>query len=57
MSEKTVYTRPSAIIDGAVTGFCPGCLHSSALKTVLEVLDELGQAEKACGYRVLAAGA
>lgn len=46
MSEKTVYTRPSAIIDGAVTGFCPGCLHSSALKTVLEVLDELGQAEK-----------
>lgn len=45
MSEKTVYTRPKGIIDGAVTGFCPGCLHSSALKTVLEVLDELGQCE------------
>ena len=41
MSEKTVWTRPSAIFDGAVTGFCPGCLHSSAVKTVLEVLDEL----------------
>ena len=41
MSEKVVFERPSAIYDGAVTGYCPGCLHSSAVKTVLEVLDEL----------------
>ena len=37
MSEQVVYTRPSGIYDGAVTGFCPGCLHSAAVKTILEV--------------------
>lgn len=47
MSEKKVYSRPHGITDGAVTGFCPGCLHSSAIKTILEVLDEMGQTEKA----------
>ena len=46
MSEQIVYKRPSAIYEGAVTGYCPGCLHSSAVKTVLEVLDELDVVEK-----------
>lgn len=47
MSRKTVYVRPSGIVDGEVTGFCPGCLHSSAIKTILEVLDELNATENA----------
>lgn len=46
MRRETVYERPSGIIENAVTGFCPGCLHSSAIKTVLEVLDELGVTEE-----------
>ena len=47
MMEK-VYSRPSGIFDGAVTGFCPGCLHSSASKIVCEVLDELGMVDNSC---------
>ena len=47
MNEKIIYKRPRGIIDGAVKGFCPGCLHSAAIKTVLEALDELGQTENA----------
>ena len=47
MNEKVVYTRPSGIYDGAITGFCPGCLHSAAVKTILEVLDELDMVQKA----------
>ena len=47
MLEK-VYSRPSAIFDGAVTGFCPGCLHSSVCKIVCEALDELNMADDTC---------
>ena len=47
MNEKVVYTRPSGIYDGAITGFCPGCLHSAAVKTILQVLDELDMVQKA----------
>ena len=47
MMEK-VYSRPSGIFEGAVTGFCPGCMHSSVCKVVAEVLDELGMVDNAC---------
>ena len=47
MMEK-VYSRPSGIFEGAVTGFCPGCMHSSVCKIVCEALDELGQLDNAC---------
>ena len=47
MMEK-VYSRPSGIFEGAVTGFCPGCMHSSVCKVVAEVLDELGIVDNAC---------
>ena len=46
MMEK-VYSRPSGIFEGAVTGFCPGCMHSSVCKVVAEVLDELGMVDLA----------
>ena len=47
MMEK-VYSRPSGIFEGAVTGFCPGCMHSSVCKVITEVLDELGMVDNAC---------
>lgn len=47
MMEK-VYSRPSGIFEGAVSGFCPGCLHSAASKVVCEVLDEMGLVDDAC---------
>ena len=47
MMEK-IYSRPSGIFEGAVTGFCPGCMHSSVCKIVNEVLDELGMVDNAC---------
>lgn len=47
MLEK-VYSRPSAIFEGAVTGFCPGCLHSSVCKLICEVLDELHMVDDTC---------
>ena len=47
MMEK-VNSRPSGIFEGAVTGFCPGCMHSSVCKIVTEALDELGMVDNAC---------
>ncbi len=56
MSEQVVYTRPSGIYDGAVTGFCPGCMHSAAVKTILEVLDELDMVQKAAWVQGVGCG-
>lgn len=39
---EKIYTRPSYIREGATSGFCPGCMHSTVHKLVGEVLDELG---------------
>ena len=47
MMEK-IYSRPSGLFDGAVSGFCPGCMHSTVCKIVCEALDELGQTDNAC---------
>lgn len=43
---EKVYTRPSTMFEGAVTGFCPGCMHSTVTKVVCEVLDEMGIQDK-----------
>ena len=37
-----VYSRPQSLLP-VPSGFCPGCLHSMAIKLVGEVVDELGQ--------------
>ena len=47
MMEK-IYSRPSGLFDGAVSGFCPGCMHSTVCKIVCEALDELGMTDNAC---------
>lgn len=44
---QKIYSRPSCVLEGAVTGFCPGCLHSTVSKLLTEVLDEMNQAEEA----------
>lgn len=36
-----VYKRPEALTD-AVFSFCPGCTHGIIVKTIAEVIDELG---------------
>ena len=41
--EKKVYTRTKGIIEGAVSGFCPGCMHSTIHKIIGEAAEELGQ--------------
>lgn len=44
---EKVYSRPSGLFEEAVSGFCPGCMHSSVCRIVCEALDELGLTEKA----------
>ncbi len=43
---ENVYIRPKTIFEGSVTGFCPGCMHSSVSKIVAEVIDEMGLQDK-----------
>ena len=42
MGEKLVYTRTKTIQEDKVSGFCPGCMHGTAMKLIGEVIDELG---------------
>ena len=44
---EKIYKRTSGIQPGMVSGFCPGCMHSTVNKLVGEVLEELGVMEKA----------
>lgn len=48
MSEQIIYERPSGLFEGAISGFCPGCLHSTTMRLVTEVLDELEVVERTC---------
>ena len=44
--EKKVYSRTKGIVEGAVSGFCPGCMHSTIHKLIGEAAEELGQLDK-----------
>ena len=44
--EKKVYSRTKGIIPGAVSGFCPGCMHSTVHKIIGEAAEELGMLDK-----------
>ena len=44
--EKKVYSRTKGIIEGAVSGFCPGCMHSTVHKLIGEAAEELGKLDK-----------
>lgn len=44
---KQVYARTKTIQEDKVSGFCPGCMHSTVIKLVGEVLEELQAVEQA----------
>lgn len=44
---KQVYARTKTIQEDKVSGFCPGCMHGTAMKLIGEVLDEMGLVDKA----------
>jgi len=42
---KTIYSRPKALLD-APTTFCPGCNHSTIMRLIAEVLEEMNLLQK-----------
>lgn len=43
---KTIYSRPKALLD-VPTSFCPGCNHSTVIRLITEVLEEMNLSQKA----------
>ncbi len=43
---EKIYTRTKTIQEDKVSGFCPGCMHSTVIKLIGEVMEELGVVEK-----------
>ena len=44
---EKVYARTKGIKAGMVSGFCPGCMHSTIIKLIGEVLEEMNLLDKA----------
>ena len=44
---EKIYARPSTMIEGAKVGFCPGCMHSTVIKLIGEVLEEMNLVDRA----------
>lgn len=44
---ELIYSRTKTIQEDKVSGFCPGCMHSTVIKLIGEVLDELDIVDKA----------
>lgn len=53
---ETLYSKPKAIYD-VPTRFCPGCNHSTAMKLIAEVLEEMELVEKAIQINSVGCGA
>lgn len=45
---EKIYERPKSFIQDSVTGYCPGCLHSTAGKLICQVIDEMGIQDDTC---------
>ena len=43
---EKIYSRTKTIQEDKVSGFCPGCMHSTVIKLIGEVLEELNVVEK-----------
>ena len=43
---EKIYSRTKTIQEDKVSGFCPGCMHSTVMKLIGEVLDEMGLVDK-----------
>ena len=44
---EKIYARTKGIRDDMVDGFCPGCMHSTVIKLIGEVLEEMNLFDKA----------
>lgn len=44
---EKIYTRTKTIQADKVAGFCPGCMHTTVIKLIGEVLEEMGMVERA----------
>lgn len=44
---EKIYSRTKTIQEDKVSGFCPGCMHSTVMKLIGEVLEEMNLVEKA----------
>lgn len=44
---EKIYARTKAIQEGKVSGYCPGCMHSTVIKLIGEVLEEMNQVQNA----------
>ena len=44
---ELVYSRTKTIQEDKVSGFCPGCMHSTVVKVIGEALEEMNLVEKA----------
>lgn len=43
---EKIYARTSTIQEDKVSGFCPGCMHSTVIKLIGEVIEELGVVDR-----------
>lgn len=46
---ELIYSRTKTIQKDKVSGFCPGCMHSTIIKLIGEVLEEMDVVDKATG--------
>ena len=44
---EKIYSRTKTIQEDKVSGFCPGCMHSTVVKLIGEALEEMNLVEKA----------
>lgn len=44
---EKIYARTATLQEDKVSGFCPGCMHSTVIKLIGEVLEEMNLVEKA----------
>lgn len=44
---EKIYSRTKTIQEDKVSGFCPGCMHSTVIKLIGEVLDEMNLVDRA----------
>lgn len=44
---EKIYTRTKTIQEDKVSGFCPGCMHSTVIKLIGEALEEMDLVDKA----------
>lgn len=44
---EKIYSRTKTIQEDKVSGFCPGCMHSTVIKLIGEVLEEMNLVDKA----------